>query len=176
VINTILILLVLTCLVVTSWFGYNKFKSLDETKIKNSEIAQIVADEGFKRCAYLDSLGKATIGFGHLLTKDDKLYKQFHNEQCITAVQAVELLRIDYNYAEEAVEDNYPWAKDDVKLVLTNMTYQLGVTGVSKFKLSIALLKAKNYDEAAGELLNSKWAAQTPSRAARLAGRIMALN
>lgn len=175
--NTILIVIVL-CVVSIGGYAVNyKFQELDVQDQVRSEIAQLAADEGYRSCAYLDSLGKATIGFGHLLTKDDALYnkRKVSGKLCINPIDAVEQLRADYDYASNAVAVHYSWADEDVKLVLTNMTFQLGVEGLSKFTKTLVYLRKEEYDLAASELLNSIWANQTPNRAGRLAGRIMAL-
>jgi len=167
-INTMLIVMTFSLLLVVSIWGYLKFKELDYEEIKRSEIAQLVKDEGYKKCVYKDSRRFNTIGFGHLI-KDNE---QFN---CISPQQAVLLLREDYRRAENSVTIKYQWADDEVKLVLINMTYQMGSSGVSKFKKTLTYLQQQRYDLAAGELLDSQWASQTPTRAARLAGRIMAI-
>ncbi len=145
-----------------------KFEQLTEDQHRQSEIAQLVIDEGYKRCIYDDSRGFKTIGFGHLMLPTDD-YK------CLTKGQAVQLLLKDYTYAENSVDSRYPWAYGEVRLVLINMTYQMGSTGVSKFKLTLDALRDENYTLAAIELLDSRWAMQTSNRASRLAGRILAI-
>jgi hypothetical protein len=95
---------------------------------------------------------------------------------CITGDKAVAILRADYNRAEASVDLNYHWAFGEVRLVLINMTYQMGTSGVKKFKHTLEHLRDESFDEAASELLDSKWAGQTPHRASRLAGRIMGLH
>ena len=52
------------------------------------------------------------------------------------------------------------------------MCYQLGVTGVSKFKKTIAYLQNKQWEEASVEMLDSLWARQTPNRAKELSNRV----
>lgn len=147
----------------------NKFNELSTTQHRTSEITQLMLDEGFRKCVYKDSLKIATIGFGHKMLPTDK-YK------CITFKKAIELLRSDYDYAANSVDNNYPWAYGEVRLVLINMTYQMGQSGVSKFKITLEHMQDGNYDEAAIELLDSLWANQTEERALRLAGRIMAIS
>jgi lysozyme len=44
------------------------------------------------------------------------------------------------------------------------MVFQLGKTGVSKFKNMFAALKEYDYTRAAAEMINSAWYRQTPSR------------
>ena len=168
--NTSIGLFVSLMLTVSMAWGYNKFEELDAAQIVTSELAQIVEDEGYKRCVYKDSREFYTIGFGHLVLVTESF------EKCITAEQAVTMLRADYHYASESVDTRYLWAYGEVRLVLINMTYQMGSTGVSKFKNTLAHLQGEEYDKAAIELLDSSWARQTPNRASRLAGRIMGLN
>lgn len=167
--NTVLIATVLLLLITISGYGYAMFKDLSAEQQKTSEIAQLVKDEGYRKCVYADSRKFPTIGFGHLVLPTESF-------TCITPKQAVELLRQDYNKAEASVDANYYWAYGEVRLVLINMTYQMGSTGVDKFKNTLMHLQDEDYDAAASELLDSRWASQTPTRSARLAGRIMSLN
>ena len=169
-INTIIGVALSLMLSTSMVWAYNKFEALDAEQVVISEIAQIVADEGYKKCVYKDSRTFPTVGFGHLILPTDDI------DKCITPKEAVRLLREDYYSASESVDNRYLWAHGEVRLVLINMTYQMGSTGVSKFKITLEHLQDENYDAAATELLDSTWANQTPSRAARLAGRIMGLN
>lgn len=150
---------------------YDVLSGEHERQIVESEIAQIMQDEnsGLKLQPHYDSLGKLTVGFGHLVTKGES----FKN---LTHLDAITLLRSDYNSASNSVTNNYPWAEGEVKLVLINMTYQLGANGLSKFKNTLSYLESEQYDLAASEMLNSVWAKQTPARAGRLIGRIMRLS
>lgn len=147
---------------------YEKVSGLEHQRIITSELAQIVADEGYVPRPYKDSRGLWTIGFGHLIKEGESFGK-------ISPHEAVRMLRKDYSYATKSVEDRYPWAEGEVKLVLVNMTYQMGEHRVAKFKKTLSYLKSGKYDMAAGEMLDSIWADQTPLRASRLAGRIMQL-
>ena len=174
-VNTILIslLLLAACysgVVVTKSFNRvdKRFEALTYEEHKTSELAQLVKDEGYKKCIYDDSRGLQTIGFGHLMLPTDTF-------KCLSSTDAVSLLRKDYTYAENSVDTRYSWAEGEVRLVLINMTYQMGVSGVSKFRITLQCLKVQDYDCAASELLDSRWASQTPCRAARLAGRFMAI-
>ena len=69
------------------------------------------------------------------------------------------------------VHKAFPWiarANKQVEDVIVEMCYQMGVSGVSKFKKALGALEWGNYQLAADELLDSKWARQTPNRAKRL--------
>lgn len=168
-INTSVSTCVLVGLILASSFGYSKYTELSNQQLYSSEMNQIVNDEGFRRCKYNDSLGLNTIGFGHLVKQGESFAK------CITMPQAFDMLNEDYYEALRSVERNYPWAEGEVKLVLTNMSYQLGATRLTKFKRSLKHLKNKQYSEAAIEMMESRWARQTPQRSMRLAVRILAI-
>ena len=68
----------------------------------------------------------------------------------------------------------YWWrsAEDEVKNVVVEMSYQLGVSGFSMFRKTIDHLENKRYGKAAAEMLDSKWAKQTPNRAIELSNII----
>ena len=148
---------------------YEKFSGIYIERIINSEIAQIGEDEGYRSCYYKDSLGFGTIGFGTLVNNT------MVEGECIDAHEAVRLLRLHYNISLNSVEKHYKWAEGDTKLILVNLAYNMGETRLSKFKKMLKHLKNKNYDLAAGELLNSRYAKQVRLRAGRMASRIMAI-
>lgn len=167
--NTTMTSLVLGLVLASALYSYRYYNVLLEQERNMSEISQIVQDEGFRSCPYNDSEGKATVGFGHLILEGEKF------TSCITPQEGIKLLVKDYYIAKSSVEAAYPWADGEVKLVLTNMTYQLGPLGVSKFKKSLDYLVQEEYMDASMELLDSKWHNQTESRSLRLAVRILAL-
>lgn len=169
VIAFVMFLLMLNPVIKSTQDLYEDVQGIKETKITRSELAQIVKDEGYRSKPYKDSRGLWTIGFGHLIKKGE-------NFKTLSSHDAVQLLRKDYSEAKLSVEKRYLWAKGDVKLVLINMTYQMGSSRLKKFVKTMQYLEKKDYDNAAGEMLNSLWANQTPLRASRLAGRIMQLN
>ena len=148
---------------------YDKLSGIESNKIIESEIAQIAEDEGYRKCVYKDSLGLRTIGFGILLKEND-------SNICIDGHRSIELLREHYTIATKSVEKRYPWADGESKLLLINLSYNMGATRLSKFKRMLYHLERKDYDLSAGELLNSRYATQTSNRAGRIASRIMAIN
>ena len=48
------------------------------------------------------------------------------------------------------------------------MVFQLGVGGVGKFKKMWEALRKKDYGEASFQMMDSRWAKQTPNRAESL--------
>ena len=55
---------------------------------------------------------------------------------------------------------------------LVCMVFQIGAVGVSKFKATLQALESGDYATASRQMLNSKWAKQTPARAKRIANLI----
>ena len=58
------------------------------------------------------------------------------------------------------------------KMALKNMMYQMGVSGASKFKNMLTAIIEGDFEKAADEALDSKWAEQTPNRAKRISHTI----
>ena len=52
------------------------------------------------------------------------------------------------------------------------MIFQMGFTGVSKFKNMIKALQNHDYKQASIEMLDSRWAKQTPNRAKELSSHM----
>ena len=123
-----------------------------------SLIEMIKKHEGFRGMPYNDSLGFPTIGYGTKLP--------------ITEEEAELLLkhRLDEKILKlSEKEPFYLELPEKAQEVVANMAYQMGVGGVLKFKKMWAALKEGDYKKAANEMLDSRWAKQTPNRAKELA-------
>ena len=120
--------------------------------------------EGYRNKVYLDSLGKRTIGYGHLCV-EDKWVDGWEYSQ----VELENVLKEDLQYAINQGEGMCKDLKisDDAKFLIIEMIFQLGKTGVSKFRKMWKALKEDppNYEEASIQMLDSRWAKQTPNRA-----------
>lgn len=129
---------------------------------------QLRRDEGFRACVYQDHLGYWTIGIGRLV--------DIRKGGGITEDEAKFLLQNDIDRREYELAQLIPWCKelDDARRgVLINMAFQLGTHGLMGFKNTLGLIKQGKYMAAANEMLKSKWAEQTPERAARLAKQMI---
>ena len=123
-------------------------------------IENIKESEGFVEHVYDDSLGIPTIGFGFAI-KDLILDEDIASEILVRKVEKL----------ANRVDGKFDWfneANDDIKEVVIEMCYQLGLGGFSKFKKTISYLESKDYKSASVEMLDSKWATQTPNRAKKL--------
>ena len=59
-----------------------------------------------------------------------------------------------------------------MRRALIEMCYNMGMPRLEKFERMLSALKANDWESAAAEALNSKWAAQVGERARTLAARI----
>ncbi len=135
---------------------------MDYTALKN----RIKKHEGFRNTVYLDSLGKATIGYGHLLTEEDDFEEGIqYDKSLLENLFDKDFNRSAYN-AEQLLEGID--VCDTAREVIVEMVFQLGIGGVSKFKKMFEALRNKDYNKAADEMLNSAWYRQTPSRCEEL--------
>jgi lysozyme len=127
---------------------------------------RIKKHEGFVAKVYLDSLGKATIGYGHLLTEEDDFVEGVIYDKDILEA----LFDKDFDKAKQGMEELVGTLDIAMaaKGIIIEMVFQLGKTGVSKFKNMFAALNEYDYTRAAEEMLNSAWYRQTPSRCEEL--------
>lgn len=130
------------------------------------EVNKIISDlrrhEGFKGRPYLCTAGKTTIGIGRNLDANP-----------LTEEEAKYLLYNDIERTIQELDTRLPWWQDlpaQQQRAVLNMSFQMGVVGVLKFKKMIASLKAGQYDDAADHALDSQWAKHdTPVRAREVA-------
>ena len=132
-------------------------------------LKSVKEHEGFRSKVYLDTLGKRTVGYGHLCVEDhwedDKEYEWGYLEEILHKD-----LREAIAGADELIEQhNCKDLEGQAKEVVVEMIFQLGKTGVSKFKKMWEALSQYNYIGASFEMLDSKWANQTPNRAKKMA-------
>lgn len=121
----------------------------------------IKSDEGLRLMPYRCSEGYLTIGYGRNI-----------EENGIRQDEAEYMLANDILTAEQSAKSlvkDFLSLSDARKIVLVSMVFQMGYTGVSKFKNMIAAINEGKFHKAAYEMLNSRWAKQTPKRAGRLA-------
>lgn len=121
----------------------------------------LIRDEDVRLKPYRDSVGKLTIGCGRNL-----------DDVGISRDEADVLLDNDMAGVFRDLDREIPWWRmlpDDAQRGLANMSFNLGITRLLKFRRMIAALKARDYHNAAEEALDSKWASQVGPRAHRIA-------
>ena len=132
-----------------------------------SLIKKIKEHEGYRSTVYQCTEGFDTIGYGFAI-KDLKL-----SEEICDIILAEKIAKLQFD-----ISNKFEWFDDSpilVKDVVTNMCYQLGLSGFSKFKKTIYYLETEQYEEASIECLDSLWAKQTPNRAKELSEQLASL-
>lgn len=124
----------------------------------------LIRHEGLRLKPYKCTAGKLTIGVGRNL-----------DDNGITEAEARMMLNYDIEMSRAPLlklkwftELNTP--RQDAVI---NMVFNLGFPRFMKFKKTIAYLEAKDYENAAVEMLNSTWAKQVGDRAVELAAIIL---
>ena len=128
--------------------------------------------EGVRTSMYLDSLGKATIGIGHLIQPHER--ERYAEGVEISMEEVEELFDLDLNRAaagadlliDECVGHDLP---QNVEEVILEMVFQLGTNGVRKFSKMWKAMRVKDWEKAAAEMKDSRWHSQTPKRCEHLA-------
>ena len=123
---------------------------------------RIKKNEGFRQTPYLDSLGFLTIGYGHLIKKNE--IKKFQNK--VSKKKLSLLFNLDYHKALVDYNKVYKIKKHPrpIKEVLIEMIFQLGIKKQKKFLKMNKYIDKKHYFMAALEMRKSLWYKQTPSR------------
>lgn len=62
--------------------------------------------------------------------------------------------------------------KETAKIVLVDMAFNMGTSGLLKFAKTLSLINSGKHKEASKEMLNSTWAKQVGSRAYELSGML----
>ena len=124
--------------------------------------AMIKKHEGYRNRIYLDSLGKPTCGYGHLLAEDTQVPLAaseafFEQDYRVAFADCVALI---LEYEIDLTENR--------KAVLINMLFNMGIGRVRGFKKMFAALQDRDYKEAAVQMLESRWALQVKGRAIEL--------
>lgn len=127
---------------------------------------KLIEHEDLVLHAYEDHLGYLTIGVGRLIDK--------RRGGGISESEAMHLL--DNDIARVVLrldgERGFKEFPPVVKEALVNMAFQLGHRGVINFKKMWQALRESDWEKAADEALDSKWAEQTPNRAKEIAQMI----
>lgn len=126
----------------------------------------LLIEEDYSAVPYLCSERYPTIGIGTRIGPqgaDINLYQMRINTGIARMMLSQDLKLDSYDISKEFnlnfFEPRY--------VIIQSMIYQLGLTGFLGFKKTIKLMKAGEWNQAAFEMLDSKWRRQTENRAYR---------
>ena len=116
-------------------------------------IANILReDEGYRQLPYHDTQGVLTIGIGRNL-----------RDKGLSEEEAEYLLKNDIEEAEADCEREFLFwhgLHPDAQMVLVCLAFNMGINGLRNFTKMLKHLERKEYESAADELEDSRWAHQ----------------
>ena len=138
---------------------------------------QLEIDEGVKYDIYLDHLGYPTFGIGHLITEDDPEHGQPVGTE-VSKERVEEAFEKDCEWVVRdchKLYDNFDDLPEEVQQIVANMMFNLGYPRLSAFKGMKAGVDSQDWNEAADQMVDSRWYRQVGVRAERLVERMRAL-
>ena len=142
-----------------------------DTKLRE----ELTLDEGCVNNIYLDHLGYATFGIGHLVLETEPEHEQ-EVDTPVSEDRIKECFEKDIQNVIDDLDRNMDWWKDlpeDLQRVMANMCFNLGITRLLKFKNFLSAMENKDWEKAAVEMIDSRWATQVGARATRLKERVL---
>ena len=139
---------------------------------------ELEIDEGVKHEIYLDHLGLPTFGIGHLITKSDEEY----GEDIGTPVSDDRVKECFESDVKQVIKDcqilydDFNDLPEEAQLIIANMMFNMGRPRLSKFKGMKRWVDARDWNQAADEMVDSRWYKQVTNRANRLVERMRALS
>lgn len=138
---------------------------------------QLKIDEGVKYEVYNDHLGYPTFGIGHLVVEGDEEYGKPVgtpvSEERVNSVFDSDVAT--YISESKKVFPNLESLPEEAQQVIVNMCFNMGAPRLGQFKKFIAGVNSGDWNTAAVEMMDSRWAKQVGVRAERLRDRIKAL-
>lgn len=113
----------------------------------------------FRKCTCKEQ-GKLTIGVGRNI-----------EDIGLSENESLGLLANDMKRVTALVERYFQWfPKLNVprRIVILSMTFNMGIQGIQGFQKMIRCIGSGDFESAANQMLNSRWAAQVGKRAVRL--------
>ena len=118
--------------------------------------------EGFVPRVYMDTVQVPTGGYGHAFLIGSpishRIAEMFFEEDYSRCLK-------DYEQLKPLIGELDPVRR----AVIIDMLFNLGLPRLKMFKKTLAAIRAKDFEEAAKEMLDSKWARQVGYRARKLA-------
>ena len=135
-----------------------KVQGMDDVK------AMVKRHEGIRKQAYEDSVGKWTIGVGHLIGNGSSPGE--YAGKTLTNKEVDDLFEEDFAHHVKIAEKTPGWnlANDSGKAAMIDLAFNMGAWW-HKWKDASKALTEGNFDAAADALIDSKWYTQVGDRA-----------
>ena len=135
---------------------------------------QLKIDEGCVYELYNDHLGFATFGIGHLVIESDPE----NGQEIGTPVSESRVIEAFEQDVQTVLSDcailypDFDELPEEAQQVIANMMFNLGRPRLSAFKGMKAGVDARDWNEAADQMVDSRWYRQVGARAERLVERM----
>lgn len=140
---------------------------------------RLIAHEGLRLQPYFCSKKKLTIGVGRCLETNPLTAEELKVvgdwQHGITKCSAIYLLRNDVKRIYKSLKNELPFFTDldsERQYALIDMAFNLGISGLWRFKKMLKALEKGDFKTAAKECLDSKYAKDVGLRAIRIAKTI----
>lgn len=165
-------ILILLLLLTTETIDMGDITIMDRKEL----MAELVIDEGKVSEIYKDHLGYETFGVGHLvLDSDDECGQPTGTE--VSEERIMECLQQDIDGICADLDRNIPFWRDldeERQRIVANMAFNLGINRLLQFEKFLNALEQREYERAAAEMMDSRWAKQVGARSERLKKRMIA--
>ena len=135
---------------------------------------ELEIDEGVRYHVYLDHLGYPTFGIGHLAIEGDPEYPGEEGEP-VSPDRVVEAFESDLKTVLSdcnKLYSDFHYLPEEAQQIIANMMFNLGRPRLSKFVGMKRGVDAKDWNNAADEMVDSRWYRQVGARADRLVNRM----
>lgn len=126
-------------------------------------VKSLKREEGWRSHAYRCSANKLTVAYGRNIDENGGLG--------LTQAEGEMLLRHDVERCMAECRASFGFfdqLSPGRQSMLVQTCFQLGITSLRKFHKALYALEAGDYEKAAREFADSKWAQDTPARCARM--------
>lgn len=127
----------------------------------------LIKHEGSKSHAYMCTANKVTVGVGRNIDPEGGIG--------LTKDEISFLLKNDIERVEDELSRRLPWILElsDVRIdALIDICFNLGLPRFLKFAKALDALEQREYDRAADEFMDSRWAKQVGNRAVTVSNMI----
>jgi len=135
---------------------------------------QLKIDEGCVYEIYNDHLGYATFGIGHLVIESDPE----NGQEIGTPVSESRVIEAFEQDVQTVLSDcailypDFEELPEEAQQVIANMMFNMGRPRLSAFKGMKAGVDSREWNEAADQMVDSRWYRQVGARAERLVERM----
>ena len=135
---------------------------------------QLEIDEGCVYEIYNDHLGYPTFGIGHLVIESDPE----NGQEIGTPVSESRVIEAFEQDVQTVLSDcailypDFDELPEEAQQIIANMMFNLGRPRLSAFKGMKAGVDARDWNEAADQMVDSRWYRQVGARAERLVERM----